>query len=449
MTIKNSPPTDDDLDAIASGDVREWAKFDIEVHNAGWTNQLWYRFRGNERKDLGRRPSRPVLAEAACHGNGHMREAAVKKLARSRDPEALPLLLVRCVDWVAQVRDAARDAAMSKLDEPALRAMLPLIAVLSRRGHDTWMTDLLRRALLSDTLLEAALSLEDRQTRRWIHDEAIRTGRLPLGRLTRIALRDNDLVIRTKCGLAVLDRGDTDAIRQVADGGTAVVRTRALTLPGADIERSLTERTSLVRSMAQAMLLKAGGDPAAHYRALLADSVVTHATVAGLGETGDRSDVDLLLAHLTAELPRVRGAAVRGLGRLTPDNLRELFLPLLTDPSPYVVRHTVTSLHGAITKADEPSLFALLALDNPPHVRRGALSLLRAHDSWTRLLADLRLIKTADPLADDADEDFTRWCRESTNLYTKPTPEVAEEIRTLLGKDALPDSTILFLLTRT
>lgn len=449
MTIKKSPPTDDDLDAFAAGDVREWARFDSEVHHAWWTNQSWWSVRGNARKDLGRRPSRPVLAEAACHGNGYLREAAVEKLARSRDPEALPLLLVRCVDWVPQVRDAARDAVLSKLDEPALGAMLPLIGVLSRRAIDTWMTDLLRRALLTDALLEDALALDDRRTRRWIHDEAIRTGRLPLARLTRIALRDNDLVIRTRCGLAVLDSGDADAIRQVADGGTAVVRARALTLPGADVSQALTERTSLVRSMAQAMLFKAGGDPAAHYRTLLADGVVTHATVSGLGETGDRSDVDLLLAHLTAELPRVRGAAVRGLRRLRPDNLRELLLPLLTDPSPFVVREAAKCLHGAITTADEPALFALLALDNPPHVRRGALSLLRAHDSWIRLLVDLRLIKTADPLADDADEDLTRWHRQSASLYTKPTPEVAEEIRTLLGKDADPGSTILFLLNHT
>ena len=433
MTIKKSPPTDDDLDAFAAGDVREWAKFDSEVHHAWWTNQGWWSVRGDARKDLGRRPSRPVLAEAACHGNGYLREAAVKKLARSRDPEALPLLLVRCVDWVAQVRDAARDAAVSKLDEDRLRAMLPLIGVLSRRGHDTWMTDLLRRALLTDTLLEAALSLEDRQTRRWIHDEAIRTGRLPLARLTRIALRDNDLVIRTKCGLAVLDSGDTDAIHQVADGGTAVVRTRALTLPGADIERSLTERTSLVRSMAQAMLLKAGGDPAAHYRALLADSVVTHATVAGIGETGDRSDVDLLLAQLIAERPRVRAMAVRGLRRLRPDNAREIILPLLTDPSPCVVREAVMCLRVAFSDAETQFLVTLLDPGNALHVRRGALSLLRAGDSWTRLLVDLRVLNTpADPLAADARSDLGCWERDATNLYSRASREVRAEINALL-----------------
>lgn len=449
MTIKESPPTDDDLDAFAAGDVREWARFDREVHHAGWTNQSWWSVRGNARKDLGRRPSRQVLAEAACHGNGYLREAAVAKLARSRNPEALPLLLVRCVDWVAPIRDAARAVVVSKLDEPTLRAMLPLIGVLSRRAVDTWMTDLLRRALLTDTLIEDALALDDRRIRRWIHDEAIRAGRLPVARLTRIALRDNDLVIRTRAGLAVLDSGDADAIRQVADSGTATVRARALTLPDADIERALTERTSLVRSMAQALVLKAGGDPAAHYRALLADGVVTPATVAGLGETGTKADAGLLVAHLTAERPRVRAAAVRGLRRLAPDNAREILLPLLTDPSPCVVREAAMRLHVAVSDAEEQFLVTLLDPGNALHVRRSALSILRAGDSWTRLLVDLRVLNTpADPLADDARSDLGSWERDATKLYSQASREVAKEIRALLDKAGLPAKTIRFLLRR-
>jgi hypothetical protein len=106
-----------DLDAFAAGDVRRWAEFDVEVRNAWWTNQRWYRLRGHfrdhEARDLGSHPSRAVLAEAACHGNGRMREVAVERLAVSTAPEALPLLLVRCVDWVRPIRERARAAALS------------------------------------------------------------------------------------------------------------------------------------------------------------------------------------------------------------------------------------------------------------------------------------------------------------------------------------------------
>ncbi len=449
MTIKDVPFTAEDLDAYAAGDVRAWAQFDSSVRNAWWANVDWYRSRGRERRALGWRPSRTALAEAVCHGNGHMRGVAVEKLARRRDPEVLPLLLVRCVDWVPQIRAAARAAALSKLDEPALRAMLPLVGVLSRRSVDTWMTELLLRALLADSLLEDVLSLDDRQTRRWVHDEAIRTGRLSTDRLTWIALRDNDLVVRARCGLAVLDSGDADAIRQVIAGGTVAVRAHALTLPGADVVGALAESSSLVRSMAQALVRKAGGSPVTHYRALLADGVVTPATVAGLGETGDQSDVDLLLTYVTAERPRVRGAAVRALRRITPRDPREVALPLLTDPSPYVVRQAVALLQGVITKADEGFLFSLLDPERPLYVRRGALALLRSCDSWTGLLADLRIAaSSADPLAEDAERNVTRWAHESASVYTRPAPEVRAEILSLLDQAEAPATTIRFLLKR-
>ena len=448
MISKSRPITKADLDALAAGDVREWAKADDVVRNAGWARQEWFRH-GDVEKQLGRWPSRTDLVEAACHHNGYLREAAVRRLGKSKRPEVLPLLLVRSVDWVPQVRKAARAFVTSTLDEPALRAMLPLIGVLSRRMLDDWMPGLLRQALHSEALFEDVLALDGRITRRWVYAEALRAGLLPIDRLLGIALQDNDFTIRRWCGDAALDTGDEAAIRHLLEDGTPAVRMRALTLLDVEVaEAHLTERTSLVRSMAQALVRKAGGDPAARYRALLADGVVTRVTVAGLGETGTRDDLDLLLSPLTAERPRARAEAVRGLRRITPDNAREIVLPLLTDPASSVVRQAVTVLHGVITKADEPLLFGLLAPDRPRHVRRGALALLRGRDSWTRLLVDLRLAGTFDDLAADADEDLKRWHRESVNLYTRPAPEVAAEITALLNRRGYPAREIHFLLTR-
>ena len=257
-----------DLDALAAGDPRRWAEFDVAVRRTYWPGGI-------------RHTPRQALALTACGTNGHRREAAVWRLAVSPDPEALPLLLVRCVDWVPQVRAAARKAAVSKLDLPAVRAMLPLIGVLRRRQVDDWMTALFREAL--PHALDAALALEDRESRRWAHREAL--GLLPRERLLGIATRDRDLVVRTLCGTALLDRGE--CVAELLATGSPKVRMRALTLVDpATVEAHLADRSSAVRSMAQALVLKAGGDSAAHYRAL----PVSFGAVAGLGETGTAAD---------------------------------------------------------------------------------------------------------------------------------------------------------------
>jgi HEAT repeat protein len=414
-----------DLHELLAGDVRQWAEFDIDVRRTWWSG-------GSPRTP------REALAVEACAPDGHLRQAAVSRLSVGLDPEALPLLLIRCVDWVPQVRAAARKAVLSKLDESALRAMLPLIGVLRRRQVDDWMTKLLRDTL--PRLLDTALASGDRESRRWTHEEATRAGLLPPARLLEIALRDNDFRIRSRCGDALLDRGE--AVEELLAAGTPKIRMRALTLLDLDTAVAhLADRASAVRSMAQALLLKAGDDPAAHYRALPA----TAGVVAGLGETGTAADAERLERHLTDERPRFRAPAVRGLRRVAPESTA--VRPLLTDPSPAVTRQVVEFLRGKPALVDEPALQALLSPANPVHTRRAAAALLRDRDSWLRLHTDLSLLH--DPaLGEGARQDLFACRQHLTGVYTKPSarvradleaacadldPALAREIRLVLG----------------
>ncbi|GLY41495.1 hypothetical protein Amsp01_075180 [Amycolatopsis sp. NBRC 101858] len=397
-----------DLDAFTTGDVQRWVDFERAVRRASWY--------GREGR-LSRRPSRQELAEAACDGDGHLREAAVARLATSTDSEAVPLMLLRCVDWVRPVRDLARSLVLPKLHEPAFRAMLPLIGVLRRRQVDDWMTTLFRQAL-TPRLLDAALAVADRETRRWVHGEAI--GLLSRERLLDISLRDQDFVVRALCGTVLLDRGE--CVEELLAAGAPKVRMRALTLVGR-AEEYLADRTSAVRSMAQSLVLKAGGDPAAHYRVM----PVSPGMLAGLGETGSAVDAELLERHLTDGRPLIRRTAVRGLRRVAPES--PAVEPLLTDPSPAVTREVVAFLRGRPSRT--ASWQALLAEGHPPHTRRAAATLLRAGDPWRRLHTDLALL--ADPdLRAAAEQDLHAWAQHSSGIYTAPSPGLAAEIEALL-----------------
>jgi hypothetical protein len=407
-----------DFAEALDGDVRLWVEFDRAARRA-W----WY---GRE-KPLSERPSREELAVAACSGDGHVREAAVRLLGAGTGPEALPLLLVRCVDWVRPVRDLARALALSKLDEPAFRAALPLIGVLRRRAVDDWMTTLFRRAF-SPRLLDDALALADRETRRWVHREAV--GLLSRERLLAVASTDSDFVVRAICGNALLDRGE--CVEDLLAAGAPKVRMRALTLLGTDVAVArLADRASAVRSMAQAMVLKAGGDPAAHYRAM----PVSFGVLAGLGETGTAADAPVLERHLADERPRIRRAAVRGLRRVAPESAAAR--PLLTDPSPAVTRQVVEFLRGKPALVDVPALRALLDPARPVHTRRAAATLLRDRDTWLRLHTNLTLL--SDPhLAADAEQDLHACHQHIAGVYTKPSAELRAAIEAACA-DVDPD----------
>ncbi|WP_103353055.1 HEAT repeat domain-containing protein [Amycolatopsis sp. CA-128772] len=389
-------------------DVQQWVEFDLAVRREWWYSG-------------GRRTAREALAFAACSPDGREREATVSRLAVSPDPEAVALLLIRCVDWVPQVRAAARKAVLSKLDDAALRALLPLIGVLRRRQVDDWMTGLFRRSLLSS--LDTALALEDRESRRFAHREAL--GLLSRERLLAIASTHPDFVVRAICGNELLDRGE--CVEELLAAGAPKVRVRALTLLGPDAAVAcLADRSSAVRTMAQALV----PDPAAVYRAL----PVSFGALAGLGETGTAADAPRLEEHLADARPRIRRAAVRGLRRIAPESAA--VRPLLTDPSPAVTRQVVAFLRGRFV--DPATLRPLLAAGHPLHTRRAAAALLRDHGTWLRLHTDLTLLRDPD-LAPDAHQDIHAWLHHSADTYTTPSPALAAEIEAHL--DLLPPET--------
>ncbi|QRP43116.1 HEAT repeat domain-containing protein [Amycolatopsis sp. FDAARGOS 1241] len=424
--------TNKDLNTLAAGSSHAWLRFDESNRFSYWYG------RHAPPRELPRPLTRAALAEAACHASGHVREQVIPALSRSADPEALPLLVIRCTDWVRQVRTAARRALLARLARTDLVPLLPLTTALSRRLGDGWLDEhLLHPVLTSADLLDEALTVDDFRTRRLILDLAIDAGLLSDHRLASLARDDTDSVVRTRAGNLVLDHGDPALAQAMRRDGPPRIRTRALQLLG-QAHDYLDEPSSLVRSMAQALVLDAGDHPAPHYREALAHGVSTPATVAGLGETGTAADVDLLRDHFTHPRPRVRAAAVRGLRRLLADptdpRAVELARPLLADPSPGVVRAAATVVAGRLGQADRPYLLALTAQDEPKHVRRAGVALLRGMSEWSRLAIDLQLLSAPDePLADEARRDLDEWCRWPTTTYTRPSPQLAAQIDALLS----------------
>ena len=88
-----------------------------------------------------------LLAVAASHRSGYVREAAVRGLAASEDGRALPYVILRLNDWVSDVQAAARTALEAFL-RPEFAAHLvsaqPLLWALERQRRASH-TELVRR----------------------------------------------------------------------------------------------------------------------------------------------------------------------------------------------------------------------------------------------------------------------------------------------------------------
>ncbi|MGW1269442.1 hypothetical protein [Streptomyces sp. NPDC002491] len=345
-------------DAVTAADPRAWLALDHGVRLADWYGRTRWELRAPLPADLSLL-GEPRLALALCHRDGRTREAALGPAARHAG--LLPLVVVRCADWVAPVRERAREILRERLDPTGAQTLAPLILLLARRGRGGFAADLLGEVLRTgfhDPLVGLRRH-PDTSVRRFAHRLAIEEQLLSVAELALAAHRDPDTVVQRLCADAVLARlaadgtdadvGADAAIELLLTARSAAVRAAGVTAlrrAGAP-ERAagfLDDRSAAVRACARYVVRQHDGDPAAWYRErCAARSVLAPGAVLGLAECGDRADADVLWPLVRHPDARVRSRAVAGLRMLDAGDVRRLW-PLLEDPAPGVVREVVATV---------------------------------------------------------------------------------------------------------
>lgn len=439
------------LDGLGTAPARWWLAVDTALRQRWWWAPRWSR--GVAVDSLEGDHHTLTLVVAGCHHNGRIREAAVIRLADRQHPAALAVLALRACDWVAEVRQAARTVVAgwpALPDEPALTTLAELAFALTTRREGVWLAERVEEMLrdLPAPRLESLLSARDRRVRRAAYRAVIAAGRVGTDQLTRAAVRDHDLLIRTMCARAAVTAADPAQLQSLLASRTALVRAEALhaMIVRGDLavaEAALTDRHRLVRNTAQAALRRAGSDPAEHYRRLAAQVPPEPSVIAGLGETGRPDDADVVARWLSHPRARGRVEAIRALRRLGMIEAAVL-VPLLRDKSAAVTRQAVASLRRNIGAVDPTELRALLGESNPSHVRFASYRLLTGGDAWQRLATDLRLVDDPDPrLRGSSRADLSSWLdREAATVYRGPGRDRAAELdqliergRPILGED--------------
>jgi len=107
------------------------------------------------------------------HPSGYVREEAVLRLTALDDDAALPYLLLRCGDWVSQVRNAARHAVLQRAGPSSVAtftrnfALVTRLAKITRADHRELVDALaqLFRATEGEIVARAILATPSRAAR--------------------------------------------------------------------------------------------------------------------------------------------------------------------------------------------------------------------------------------------------------------------------------------------
>ncbi|NNN33747.1 hypothetical protein HLK59_25965, partial [Streptomyces sp. S3(2020)] len=210
-------------EALDAGDPAAWIALDAGVRSDCWDTEryvwltpAWERTEGGRAvKDAllsGRPLTEARLALGLCHREGRVREAALSRAVGL--PGLLPLLVVRCSDWAAPVRETARRRLAETLDAEGAVRVMPVILRVGRRDRGDFVTVLateLLRAAPPETLAPL-YTAPARGIRRYAYRLAVDEGFLSPAELARAAARDSDPVVQSLCADSALSAvADLDA----------------------------------------------------------------------------------------------------------------------------------------------------------------------------------------------------------------------------------------------
>ncbi len=400
-----------------------------------------------------------VLQFAMCHPSGFVREAAIRRCATSSDGRELPFLLLRCNDWVAAVRAAARTAVQARLRSEHICEVvgaLPLVDRMDRWGRTGRLQVLDEiEATLRDASAVApladALSSPDAFVRRGAYRRLAGNPHASEAELFAGALNDADPAIRMWAGRALAD-ASAEAFGVYFDtlvhSSLGAIRVRAVERAVAEglpvpWPQLLFDAHSRVRSAGQQAAMRAGEDPADIYRRALDASSGRRlgAAVLGFSETSAAADaLALVRSFLGHETPCVRRSALHAMANLKAHDLGELALLALSDDSPSVTHVARDILQRRETGYVSPTdVWAAFEAASTTWGKRDAVAVLANHDFWEKLPYLLYASSAADDqVARRARASLDHWVLRQSRVFTTPSVSTLGSIRAALDELTVP-----------
>lgn len=396
------------------------------------------------------------------HPDGFVREAAVQHLSEHPNTRfTLPFLLLRANDWVHPIRERAAQAIRKHLAPEHTSAWLSCIELINLlrtriRTDHTWidreLTALFLRAECRPALT-AAVHSKDVVVSRWACRTAMLLPHAERSPFIHAALSIPDTAVRLIAAQTVRAQPETpnrdDLLASMSRDSFMPVRREALYAAldhtpahrRAVLEAALIDRHASMRHAARVYLRdsSAAADAQQRYHRLYLNLIADNnpatlpIAIAGLGETGTRADLDLLLNFVADKRVRVAAAAVRAVATLDRDHRIEWLIDLLRDNRPAVVKEALRALIPICRTLPPDHLRRVVNDEAHPRARVRALRLLLRRHSYDAAADALNAIATGhEQLAAAGGEFIERsmpWY-----LYVPPTESQQAATREALSK---------------
>lgn len=390
---------------------------------------------------------------ASFDPNGYVREDAVKYLAGRKG--ALPYLLIRCGDWVPQVRGAALNALSETLhpafEDDVVGSLYFLKALLRRDRADKNSVFSKYLVLFSNNtgLLEYALSSGDASAKSMCI-RAVRAGVKPSdGFILSQLSQEKDPFIRGELFRAVESCGKNadDAAYLLLNDKYPRNRAAALehfsrTFPERAKELAagmLGDKNASIRACARSIVASSAEDFdfRGYYRALMSRD--TAVALCGIGETGSADDCAAVEPYLKSPAVGVVRAAIYALARLDGKRYTSTFLGLISSARGSVAAAAFKALEKSGDYSAE-AVYNAAAESGDESAFLRALRLISKCGKWDRLLYTLMIRSRGGVrLIAACDKSLSVWLARSNRSYNALSGQKREQIIALIPEKGFDD----------
>jgi len=165
---------------------------------------------------------------------------------------------------------------------------------------------------------------------------------------------------------------------------------------------------------------------ASFYRDALSaeDELNLYSAISGLGETGVAEDEGLIIAYASYDVPRIRRAAIKALGRLNSGDRLDLLVYALMDEFPSVSREALKALANKAARIGKQRLWEIFSSTSYSHVKRNVLSLLEKIGKWDSIYFLVKSTSEPDEsVVSRALIGIDRWLWRFNRTFPVPTPD--------------------------
>lgn len=407
--------------------------------------------------DMTEEESLIILGLCSFHPNGYFREKAIDLLNQRGSGKELPFLLIRCNDWVSEVREKAIKYVECHLTHNYVKYIvinLPLIfklkntkrndqskifeqvvQILSQKESFPFLEEgtksniskiryfcyqiIIYSKVYNKELLLNYLKLEkEPHPRHLLFNELIRDISEDEFNLYYPTLRkDNFPMIRAK----------------VLEKYYAFFPDESIM----ELESGLLDKSGTIRSIARFLLSKQNkSDFASFYIRMLEFNQFVRGALLGLGEVGKKEHVELIIPFISHSSVSIVKAAIRALSLLNGENHKGDFVGLLDSKHKGISKVARRSLSTVYYNDMKCSLYYLYKETKYEHTKYNTVLLLSSLPKWDSIIyiIEFYVNKADSEISKLGKAKLTNWIENFNRTFDSPTMEQIVSINKTLAK---------------